>query len=114
MNMKSFELKKQALLSEDGEYIFGASDTGSHACYMIYGILKPGEKKRLIRPGKGHEEMILAMQGNLKVSGHFSGDLEEGCAIHMVGDVSSYLENSGSTEAVYIIAGGHSGHGHDH
>ena len=27
--MKYFELKKHALLSEDGEYIFGASDTGS-------------------------------------------------------------------------------------
>ena len=112
--MKKFELRNRALLSENGEYIFGAADTGSHACYMIYGILKPGERERLLRPGKGHEEMVLAMKGNLEVSGQFSGRLEEGCAFHMAGDVSSFLENTGETEAVYIIAGGHSAHGHDH
>ena len=110
--MRKYDLRKQALSSEDGEYIFGAEDTGSHACCMIYGILKPGETKRLIRPGKGHEEMVLAMKGDLEVSGHVSGHLDEGSAIHIIGGASSYLENTGLTEAVYVIAGGHSTQGH--
>ena len=112
--MKKFELRNRASLSENGEYVFGAADTGSHACYMIYGILKPGEKERLLRPGKGHEEMVLAMKGDLEVSGQVSGRLEEGRVFHMAGDVSSFFENPGETEAVYIIAGGHSAHGHEH
>jgi len=112
--VQKYDLKTRAEFSLDGEYIFGVDDTGSHACYMIYGILKPGEKKRLIRPGKGHEEMILAMKGNLEVTGHVNGHLEEGSAIHVAGDVSSFLENPGSTESVYIIAGGHSDQEHNH
>ena len=112
--MRKYHLRNKALSSEGGEYIFGVKDTDSHACYMIYGILKPGETERLIRPGKGHEEMVLAMKGDLEVSGDVSGHLEEGAAIHMVGDASAYLANNGLTEAVYVIAGGHSTQGHEH
>jgi hypothetical protein len=112
--MQKYDLKNQALSSQNGEYIFGAEDTGSHACYMIYGILKPGEAKRLIRPGKGHEEMVLASKGALEVSGHVHGHLDEGSAIHIIGETSVYLENAGLTEAVYVIAGGHSTQGHRH
>lgn len=106
--MKSLELKNKALNSENGEYIFGFEDTGSHACYMIYGILKSKEKRRLVKPGKGHEEMILAMEGNLEVTGYYSGTLEEGTAFHIEGEHECFLENPAEHDAVYIIAGGHS------
>ena len=112
--MKKVEVKKRALSSENGEYILGLEDTGSHACYMIYGTLKPGEKGRLIKPGKGHEEIVLAVKADLEISGAFSGRLEEGDAFHIVEDASVYLENTGSNEAVYVIAGGHSAKGHHH
>lgn len=98
----------------DGEYVFGAEDTGSHACYMIYGVLKPGEKERMIRPGKGHEEILAVVKGNLTVTGQYSGALEEGHAFHIEDDQTCFLENMGNSEAVYIVAGGHSGHGHGH
>jgi hypothetical protein len=39
--MKVFELKNKTMNSESGEYGLGFQDTGSHACYMIYGFLKP-------------------------------------------------------------------------
>ena len=110
--MRKYDLRNLALSSKDGEHIFGAEDTGSHACYMIYGILKPGEKKRLSRPGKGHEEMVLAVKGDLEVSGSISGHLDEGSAIHIIGDASAYLANNGLTEAIYVISGGHSTQGH--
>jgi len=112
--MKKIDIRNRALSSDNGEYILGIEDTGSHACYMIYGILKPGEKGRLIKPGRGHEEIVLAMKGDLALSGDITGLLEQGSAFHIAGETSAYLENHGSHEVVYIISGGHSSHDHHH
>ena len=106
--MRLFELKKKAMDSESGECLLGIRDTDSHACYMIYGILKSKEKPKLIKPGVGHEEIVLAMKGDLKVTGHYSGSVKEGSAFHIEGEQECFLENSGECDAVYIIAGGHS------
>ncbi len=111
--MKKFDLKARAE-KQNNEYVFGSADTGSHACYMIYGRLMPGEKGREIKPGKGHEEMLLAAQGSFSMTGNFEGTLEEGSAIHLSGEQACYLENKGSSGAVYVIAGGHAEHGHQH
>ena len=71
--MKSLELKNKALSSENSEYIFGFEDTGSHACYMIYGTLKPEEVARLVKPGSGHEELsdpeVMRIQRAVVVDG---------------------------------------------
>lgn len=107
-------LRKNALESKDGEFVFGAEHTGSHACYMIYGVLKPGEKDRMVKPGKGHEEMVLAARGDLEVKGEVSGRLSQGEAFHITEDHTAWLENPGDDEAMYVIAGGHSEHGHNH
>jgi len=112
--MKKIDIRNRALSSDNGEYILGIEDTGSHACYMIYGILKPGEKGRLIKPGRGHEEIVLAMKGDLALSGDITGLLEQGSAFHIAGEISAYLENHGSHEVVYIISGGHSAHDPHH
>jgi len=112
--MNTLDLKNHALTSESGEFIFGLEHTGSHACYMIYGVLKPGQEQRVIKPGKGHEEMVLAMKGNFEISGWFSGWLREGCAFHIAGEDTVYLQNTDTTDACYVIAGGHSHDGHHH
>lgn len=111
--MKKFDLKALAE-KQKSEYVFGAADTGSHACYMIYGTLKPGETGRKIKPGKGHEEMLLAARGSLSATGDFEGIIEEGSAIHLAGEQTCFLENKDASEAVYIIAGGHSEHSDHH
>lgn len=111
--MNKNDLKGKAEKS-DGEYVFGAADTGSHACYMIYGVLKPGEKERMIKPGKGHEEILVPVKGSLMVTGQYSGVLNEGHAVHLADDQACFLENRGDSEAVYVVAGGHTGQGHDH
>jgi hypothetical protein len=109
--VKTFELRAQAL-AEGGEYVLGVKDTGSHACYMIYGVLKPGEEGRLIKPGAGHEELVLAQKGGLAVTGKLDFTLGEGTAFHVRGDDECFLSNPSSEEAVYVVAGGHSGGGH--
>jgi hypothetical protein len=97
-----------------GEHILGYDETGSHACYLIYGVLKAGEKGRELRPGKGHEEMVLVTKGDLVLTGQLTGTLRQGQAIHLRGEDSCHAENRGEGDAVYVIAGGHSASGHDH
>lgn len=96
-----------------GEYILGADATGSHACYLIYGVLKAGEQGRELRPGSGHEEMVLCISGEMHLSGTYAGVLRAGQAIHFLGEESCLAGNSSEGDAVYVIAGGHSiGHTH--
>ncbi len=110
--MNLFEIKNKALSSENGEYILGFKDIGSHACYMIYGILKPGEKNRKIKPGAGHEEIVLSVKGDIEVTGYYTGRLKEGTAFHITGENECLLENKNTSDAIYIIAGGHSEDSH--
>jgi len=109
--MRIFEVKDSATNSKRGEFLVGFQETGSHACYMIYGVLKSREKARSMKPGPGHEEIVLAMIGDLEVTGFYSGSLKEGSAIHLKGNQECFLENHGGSDAVYIIAGGHSEEG---
>lgn len=97
---------------ESGEHILGSQETGSHACYLIYGVLKPGEKGRELKPGRGHEELVLVISGELRLSGHYTGTLKQGQAIHLQGEQSCRAENPGMFNVVYVISGGHSGSEH--
>ncbi len=110
--MKKIDIIKRAYESESKEYILGYKDTGSHACYMIYGILNPKERGRIIKPGKGHEEIFLILKGAVKVTGAHNGFLREGEAFHIVGEEECFLENTEDSETVYVISGGHSEGGH--
>jgi hypothetical protein len=105
--MKVYELRRMATQSERGESLLGFRDLGSHACYMIYGVLKPGEQRRKIKPGRGHEEIALALMGEIRVTGCYTGTLKEGFAVHIRGEEECFFENTGKSEVVYIIAGGH-------
>jgi hypothetical protein len=107
--MRIFEVKNSATNSKRGEFLVGCQETGSHACYMIYGVLKSKEKARSVKPGPGHEEIVLAMKGDLEVTGSYSGSLEEGFALHLEGNQECFFENHAESDAVYIIAGGHAG-----
>jgi hypothetical protein len=105
--MKTFDLKNNAIHSERRESLLGFRDTGSHACYMIYGVLKPKEQGRQIKPGPGHEEIVLAMNGDLEVTGFYSGRIKEGSAFLIQDNQECFLENKGESNVIYVIAGGH-------
>ena len=95
-------------VEESGEYVLGSRETGSHACYLISGVLKPGEQGRELKPGKGHEEIVLATTGDIQLSGQYTGTLKQGQAIHLQGEESCYAENPGTLKVMYVISGGHS------
>jgi hypothetical protein len=108
--MKIFEVISR--VGDSGEYILGAEATGSHACYLIYGRLQGLEKDRRLKPGKGHEELILAMKGDLRFTGFFAGLLRQGQALHLRGEETLWLENPSTEPAFYVLAGGHAEAGH--
>ncbi|MGC2062246.1 MAG: hypothetical protein WA610_04655 [Thermodesulfovibrionales bacterium] len=112
MNLKLYDLAEGA--RERGEYILGAEELQTHACYMGFGILGPGEKNREIKPGSGHEEICCMVSGTVTLC---SGDncffVGPGQAFHLRGEQSWIMNNDGPSEAVYILAGGHSEH-HEH
>lgn len=110
--MKIFEVASR--IAGSGEHILGFDETGSHACYLIYGVLRAGEKGRELRPGRGHEEMIMAATGDLTLTGAVTMTLKQGQAIHLKGEETCFAENRTGSEAVYVVSGGHTAPGHSH
>lgn len=105
--MKSFDLESLAV-REGGEYVLGLKDLHTDACYLIYGILQPGEHDRLIQPGEGHEEILCAIDGPLTMHTD-SGEvpLERNHAAHIKEDESFSLSNPSDQPVAYVLAGGH-------
>ncbi len=103
------------LASENkGEYVLGSADLHSHACYLVYGVLNPDEKGRMIKPGKGHEEIVCLVQGEVMLRGESETfNLKPGQAVYLRGEESYLMDNNGEGNAVYVISGGHS-EGHHH
>jgi len=96
-----------------GECILGARVLKTHACYLIYGELAPGEEGRKICPGAGHEEILMAIHGDLEMNeGGEPAVLREGEAVHLREEETLFLANRGSDKTVYVLAGGHSGKAH--
>ena len=110
--MKVYDVASK--IAGSGEYILGYDTTGSHACYLIYGVLKAREKGRELKPGEGHEEMLVVVQGELIVTGTSTVTLKQGQAIHLKGEDVCLAENRTNSEVVYVISGGHSESGHEH
>lgn len=102
------------VLREGGETVLGLKDLGTHACYLLYGVLSPGEEPRLLRPGPGHEEIVLVISGQVRLTGpEGSMTLQPGQAIYLKGEESLQAVTTGPGEARYVAAGGHSAE-HDH
>jgi uncharacterized cupin superfamily protein len=100
----------------EGELVLGLKQLDTHACYLIYGVLEPGQTGRKVLPGPGHEEICLVAAGEVEVN--VAGEayaVPAGHAFHLKGEETVVLDNPGTERAVYVIAGGHTpGGGHHH
>lgn len=105
--MKTYDLAQLAY-REGGEYVLGMKDLHSHACYLIYGLVKPGESQRLVKPGEGHEEILCAVTGPV-VMNTDAGEvvLAQGHAVHIKETESLFISNHSDQPVVYVMAGGH-------
>ncbi len=112
--MKIFEIEKLAS-DQGGEYVLGMKDLHTHACYMVYGVLNPGEIDRLVKPGDGHEEILVPVTGPVHVTAPKADYiLEKGNAVHVKGDESFFISNKTDQQIIYVLAGGHSSDHHHH
>ena len=110
--MKKYGLKAK-LAGRTGETVLGSRELKTHACYMIYGVIGSAEAPRVLKPGKGHEEIILCVAGKMRIRRAGEEEiLEEGEAVHLAGEESLIAEPIGG-QCAYVAAGGHS-EGHDH
>jgi hypothetical protein len=104
--VKLFDLERRASAT-GGEYVLGAKDLHSNACYLTYGILKGGEGDRLVKAGKGYEEILCAVSGPLvmhTINGKVT--LPQGHAVHVNEDASFLISNPSSEPVIYVTAGG--------
>jgi hypothetical protein len=84
-------------------------DLHSRACYMIFGILKPDEGRRLVKPGAGYEEILCAVEGAITLhTGYGETLLPRGHAVHVKEDESFLISSTSGEAVVYILAGGQS------
>ena len=105
---RTFDLPARAL-RQGGETVLGLEDLGTHACYMIYGVIEPDGEPRVLKPGSGHEEIILVLSGVMEIrSGEQSQTLQPGQAIYLKGEETWLASAPGPLETRYVAAGGHS------
>jgi hypothetical protein len=110
--LKTFDLAQLAS-REGGEYVLGMKDLHTHACYLIYGLLQPGEGERLVKPGEGHEEILCAITGPVMMNTS-AGEvvLAQGHAVHIKELEYFLISNLADKPVVYVMAGGHVGSHH--
>jgi uncharacterized cupin superfamily protein len=112
--LKTFDVWKRAM-EEGGETVLGLAELGTHACYLIFGFLEPGQTGRVLRPGEGHEEIVCLVAGEAILNGPGGQKrLRPGEAFYLVGNDTFTLANEGQETAVYLAAGGHSPGAHHH
>jgi len=104
--VKLFDLEHLAL-TQGGEYVLGSKDLHSSVCYLTYGILKGSEEGRLVKAGKGYEEILCAVGGPLVMhTDRGKVTLPRGNAVHVRDDDSFLISNPSREPVVYVTAGG--------
>jgi hypothetical protein len=58
--------------------------------------------------------MVMAVTGDLTLTGAVTVTLKQGQAIHLKGEETFFAENRTGSETVYVVSGGHSASGHAH
>lgn len=93
--------------SQGGEYVLGMKDLHSDACYLIYGRIAAQEAPRMVKPGRGYEEILCAVDGPLTMHTD-RGDirLEKGHAVHLPEETALHISNPTLQPVVYVVAGG--------
>ena len=100
--------------STNQEYYYGAMvNKNIKDVYMGYCFLKPKQRKK-IGPGKGHEEIIMLIEGVMMFSSKEDIMMKKGDAIHIPEGTTIEVENLTDKDIYFVIAGGHPvPHSHD-
>jgi len=102
-------LKQRCKETNEREFYYGAKlNKDVKDAYLGFGYLEPNEKNKKISPGKGHEEILMVLNGSLRAQ--FESDeitITDGDAFHIPDRSHVILENLTSKRVTFVIAGGH-------
>ncbi|MHA1253706.1 MAG: cupin domain-containing protein [Candidatus Helarchaeota archaeon] len=103
-----FKLKEKCLESSKKEFFYGnIVNKDIVDVYLGLGYLDAGET-RAFCPGKGHEEIIYLMNGQIEIV--IEGQefkFKEGEAVHLSGTTEIKMINNSDDRIFFITAGGH-------
>ena len=110
-----FNLKEKCERSKKGEFFYGAKiNHDIKDVYLGLCFLEPGELGRKAGPGKGHEELLYLLDGQIELSTGADESILNAGEIYFIPDGSRVrLRNLTDTRCYFIIAGGHTKH-HSH
>ncbi len=102
-------LKEKCLASKKREFFYGAKiNKAIQDVYLGLYFLEPGESKRKVGPGKGHEEILFLTAGQIQVSvNDDSIKLNEGEVYFIPDGSKALLKNLTKKRCQFVIAGGH-------
>ena len=96
---------KKSLESAEREFYYGAKvNKKVKDAYLGYGFLDPKETNRKEGPKKGHEEIILLLEGEIKIN--FEDEsiiLKDGDAVHLPDGSSVTFDNLTDQKVSFII-----------
>lgn len=95
--------------ASEKEFFYGALlNKNIQDTYLGVGFLEPGEKEKKTGPGKGHEEIIYIINGEIDITGlEQNVSLKKGEAFFLADGTSAKLSNKTDERCYYVIAGGH-------
>ena len=102
-------LQRECLTSKKREFFYGAKlNKTIQDVYLGSCFLEPGESKRKVGPGKGHEEILFLTEGKIKISTKDEEVILNTGEVYFIPDGSKvFLENLNQSRCYFIIAGGH-------
>lgn len=110
-----FNLREKCHDSRKKEFFYGAKiNREIKDVYLGLCFLEPGEVKRKVGPGKGHEELLYLMNGQIQVNTKDKEiNLNEGEVFFIPNGLKVFLKNLTEERSYFVIAGGHTKH-HKH
>jgi len=113
--MMIVNLKEKSLDSKKKEFFYGAKiNKAIQDVYLGLCFLEPGECKRKVGPGKGHEEILFLTEGQIQVTIKDKDFILNEGEVYFIPDGSkAFLKNMTENRCQFIIAGGHTKH-HSH
>ncbi len=104
-----FKLKEKCEASSEKEFFYGAKvNNAIKDVYLGLCYLEPGESDRKAGPGKGHEEIIYLLDGEIQLNFKENNiTIKQGEAFHIPDGELLLLKNLTDKKIYYVIAGGH-------
>ena len=105
----NFKLLEKCLDAKKSEFYYGAKiNKQIKDVYFGIGFLEPGEEKRKIGPGRGHEEILYLQEGKIEVEiENNTLILNKGELLYIPDKSKVILKNLAEKKSQFMIAGGH-------